>query len=359
MSKTYIIAEAGVNHNGSIDLAKNLIEAASKAGADAVKFQAFSADRLASNSAQMAEYQIKNTGLLEPQIDMLRRLELSKDDFIKLKEYCNNFNIVFMCSPFDMESIQMLVNELDLQCIKIPSGEITNGPFLLKIGQSMRSVILSTGMSTLEEIEQALDVLAYGYLNKATPQSFDDLINYRNSSEGSLLLKEKVQLLHCTTEYPAPIKSINLRAMTTMNEAFGLPIGYSDHSEGIAVSIAAVAQGAVIIEKHLTLDQSMLGPDHKASIEPGLFSEMVLAIRVVEKALGNGQKKPHKIEIKNKQIARKKLVARQVIKSGDKLSGQNMTAMRPGDGISPMRFWDLINRPANQKYIIGEPIRDD
>ena len=358
MNSTYIIAEAGVNHNGSLDIAKELVEAAANAGADAVKFQTFFANRLAVDSAKMAEYQIKNTGVLEPQINMLKRLELPTDHFLTLQEYCSDLDIDFLSSPFDIESAQFLISELELQCIKIPSGEITNGPFLLAIGQSNKSVILSTGMSTLEEIEQALDTLAYGYLNKPYPKSLESIIGCASSSSGSSILKEKVQLLHCTTEYPAPAKSINLRAMNTIKHTFELPIGYSDHSEGIAVSIAAVAMGATIIEKHLTLDRSMLGPDHKASIEPALFSEMVGAIRTIECALGIDKKQPHEVELKNIKIARKKLVAGQPIKKGELFSTKNLAAMRPGDGQSPMGFWDLVNQPSKKTYLRGEPIQE-
>jgi N-acetylneuraminate synthase len=358
MNSTYIIAEAGVNHNGSLEIAKELVKAAANAGADAVKFQTFSADRLAGTSAKMAEYQIKNTGILEPQINMLRRLELATEKFLTLQKYCRNLDIDFLSSPFDIETAQFLTSELKLECIKIPSGEITNGPFLLNIGQSNKSVILSTGMSTLEEIEQALDVLAYGYLNKPYPKSIKGIIGCGSSSSGSSILKEKVQLLHCTTEYPAPVESINLRAMDTIKHTFKLPVGYSDHSEGIAVSIAAVAMGATIIEKHLTLDKSMLGPDHKASIEPALFSEMVSAIRTIEGALGTNKKQPHKVELKNIRIARKKLVASQSIKKGSLFSTENLAAMRPGDGQSPMGFWDLVGQPSKQTYLLGEPIQE-
>jgi len=289
---------------------------------------------------------------------MLTRLELSADDFHTLQKYCNNFDIDFLSSPFDIESAQFLISGLKLQCIKIPSGEITNGPFLLAIGQSNKSVILSTGMSTLEEIGQALDVLAYGYLNLPYPKSYEDIIGCANSSSGSSILKDKVQLLHCTTEYPAPVESINLRAMDTMKSTFELPVGYSDHSEGIAVSIAAVAKGAIIIEKHISLDRSMPGPDHKASIEPALFSEMVSAIRIIEGALGNGKKQPHEVEQKNKNIARTQSVANQPINKGDLFSTENLAAMRPGNGQSPMGFWDLVNHPSKQNYLLGEPIQE-
>jgi N-acetylneuraminate synthase len=358
MNSTYIIAEAGVNHNGSLDIAKKLVEAAATAGADAVKFQTFSAKRLATNSAKMAEYQIKNTGVLEPQIDMLERLELPENNFSILQKYCIDLDIDFLSSPFDIESAQFLISELGLECIKIPSGEITNGPFLLAIGQSNKSVILSTGMSTLEEIEQALDVLSYGYLNKPYPKSIEEITGCASSSSGSSILKEKVQLLHCTTEYPAPVESINLRAMDTIKYTFELPVGYSDHSEGIVVSIAAVAMGAIIIEKHLTLDRSMPGPDHRASIEPALFSEMVRSIRVIEGALGTDKKQPHEVELKNIRIARKKIVASQSIKKGGLFSTENLVTMRPGDGQSPMGFWDLLDQPSKQSYLLGDPIQE-
>ena len=358
MNKTYIIAEAGVNHNGSLELAKQLCLAASKTGADAVKFQTFSADRLASNSAQMAEYQVKNTGVTERQIDMLRRLELTANDFKTLQAYCQGIGVDFISSPFDIESVHFLIKDLDLDLIKIPSGEITNGPFLLAIAQSDKPVILSTGMSNLEEISEALDVLAYGYLHKPAPKSFDQIKGCGSLPEGRSLLNEKVQLLHCTTEYPAPIESINLRAMGTMKSEFGLPVGYSDHSEGISIPIAAVARGAIIIEKHLSLDRTMQGPDHTASIEPPLFTEMVQAIRAIESALGTGEKRPQDVEVKNMNIARKKLIAKREIETGEVFSTKNLTSKRCGDGLSPMGFWDLLDQPSRQKYHEGESVQE-
>ncbi|MGD0027040.1 MAG: N-acetylneuraminate synthase family protein, partial [Xanthobacteraceae bacterium] len=274
-SQVTIVAEAGVNHNGRLALALDLVDAAAAAGADAVKFQTFSAKRLATAEAGMADYQRRNLGKAEPQIDMLRRLELSPDDHAALIERCRERNIAFLFSPFDLESLDFLVDCLDLPTIKIPSGEITNGPMLLAIGRNGRRAILSTGMAELAEIATALDLLAWGYLGRNAPGCIEEAANTRNGTEARALLKECVVLLQCTSEYPAPFDTINLRVMQTLYETFGLPVGLSDHSEGIAVPIAAAALGAVIIEKHLTLDRSLPGPDHKASIEPDELARMV------------------------------------------------------------------------------------
>lgn len=351
-----VIAEAGVNHNGQLALGLDLVDAAAEAGADAVKFQTFSAKRLATADAGMAEYQRRNLGKSEPQIDMLRRLELAPEAHVALIERCRQRNIAFLSSPFDMESLVFLIEQLDLPTIKIPSGEITNGPLLLEIGHRGRHAILSTGMADEAEIAAALDLLAWGYLGRGTPTEATAVSGCRNSPAARPLLEQHVVLLQCTTEYPAPYETINLRAIETLRESFRLPVGLSDHSEGIAVPLAATALGAVMIEKHLTMDRSLPGPDHMASIEPGDFARMVAGIRAVERSLGDGVKQPGDAELANRAIARKSLVAARPIHAGAVIGADDLAAMRPGTGLSPMRFWQLVGSVAGRDYGAGELI---
>jgi N,N'-diacetyllegionaminate synthase len=325
-NKTFIIAEAGVNHNGSIEIAKKMIEVAKECGADAIKFQTFKAEKVISRYAPKAEYQKQTTGEIDSQLEMVKKLELSFDDFIALKEYCDKLNIMFLSTPFDFESIDFL-NDLGLEIFKIPSGEITNLPYLEKIGKLGKKVILSTGMADLGEIEDALDIL---------------------TSCGTK--KEDITILHCNTEYPTPYEDVNLLAMLTIKEAFKVKVGYSDHTLGIEVPIAAVALGASVIEKHFTLDKNMEGPDHKASLEPHELKAMIDAIRNIEKALGNGIKKPSKSELKNKDIARKSIVAKREIKKGEIFTEDNITVKRPGNGISPMRWYEVLGKVASRDY---------
>ncbi len=315
--KVFIIAEAGVNHNGSIDLAYRLVDAAKDSGADAIKFQSFKADTLVSRNADKAEYQKKTTGSGESQYQMIKKLELNLDDHRKLISYCKEKKISFLSSPFDLDSIDLL-NKLGLDTFKIPSGEIINMPYLRNIGKLNKSIILSTGMANLGEIESALNVLI------------------KSGTE-----KEKIIVLHCNTEYPTPFEDVNLKAMLTIKHAFNVRIGYSDHTLGIEVPIAAVALGAEVIEKHVTLDKNMIGPDHKTSLEPREFKQMVDSIRITEKVLGTGIKEPSSSELKNKSVARKSLVAKRKIHKGEKFTEENITVKRPGNGISPM-LWDLV-----------------
>ncbi len=323
---TFVIAEAGVNHNGSLELAKKLIDVASEAGADAVKFQTFKADRLVSKTAQKAEYQKQTTDASESQYDMIKKLELDEVAHHELIAYCKSKNILFLSTPFDHESIDLLAR-LGMEIFKIPSGEITNLPYLRRIGSLGKRVILSTGMADLGEIEDALDVLI---------------------SSGTA--KENITVLHATTEYPCPMDEVNLRAMQTIALAFGIKAGYSDHTNGIEVPIAAVAMGAAVIEKHFTLDRTMEGPDHKASLEPDELIAMVKAIRNIEKALGTGIKKPSPSEAKNMAIARKSIMAARPIQKGEILSSGNMTIKRPGNGISPMRWDEIVGTTASKDY---------
>lgn len=324
MSRVFIIAEAGVNHNGSIDIAKKLIDVASEAGVDAVKFQSFKAEKIVSKYTPKAEYQKKTTDSNEKQLEMIKKLELDYEKHKELMNYCKTKGVMFLSSPFDLESIDLL-HKLGLEIFKIPSGEITNLPYLRKIGRLKKKVILSTGMATLGEIEAALDVL-------------------RENGSNDIVV------LHCNTEYPTPMEDVNLRAMLTIKEAFKVEVGYSDHTLGIEVPIAAVALGAKVIEKHFTLDKNMEGPDHKASLEPNELKEMVKAIRNIEKALGNGIKKPSKSELKNKQLVRKSIVAKRFIKKGEVFTEENITVKRPGNGISPMRWDEIIGKVANKDY---------
>ena len=325
-NKTFIIAEAGVNHNGNIEIAKKMIEVAKECGADAIKFQTFKAEKVISRYAPKAEYQKQTTGETDSQLEMVKKLELSFDDFIVLKEYCDKLNIMFLSTPFDFESIDFL-NDLGLEIFKIPSGEITNLPYLEKIGKLGKKVILSTGMADLGEIEDALDILI---------------------SCGTK--KENITVLHCNTEYPTPYEDVNLLAMLTIKEAFKVKVGYSDHTLGIEIPIAAVALGASVIEKHFTLDKNMEGPDHKASLEPHELKAMIDAIVNIEKALGNGMKKPSKSELKNKDIVRKSIVAKREIKKGEIFTEDNITVKRPGNGISPMRWYEVLGKVASRDY---------
>lgn len=355
VNHTYIIAEAGVNHNGSLDMAKKLVEVAAESGADAVKFQTFTANRLVSSTAPKADYQIKTTAADESQYEMIRRLELDEAAHVALIEHCKMCGIVFLSTPFNIESVDLLVRQFDLPSIKISSGDITNAPLLLKVAQTGKPVILSTGMSTLGEIEDALGVLAFGYLDGCNPSVAAFRAAYC-TAQGQAILQNKVTLLHCTTEYPAPYEDVNLKVIDTLKNAFGLPTGYSDHTEGIAVAIAAVARGAVIIEKHFTLDCSLPGPDHKASLDPAELKEMVAAIRVVEHALGSVQKYPTTSELKNMVVARKSLVAAVAVTAGEPFTTDNLTVKRPGSGLSPMQYWDMIAKKAVRKFSLDEEI---
>jgi len=322
----FIIAEAGVNHNGSLDLAKRLVDVAVDAGADAVKFQTFKTENLVSRNAKKADYQKETTDTSESQFDMIKKLELDMDTHQKLIDHCQENNIMFLSTPFDNDSVNLL-SDLGLQIFKIPSGEITNLPYLRHIGSLDKQVILSTGMSNIQEVEDALTILV-----------------------GAGTLKENITVLHANTMYPTPMEDVNLNAMSTIQNEFGIAIGYSDHTLGIEVDIAAVAMGASVIEKHFTLDKTMDGPDHKASLEPKELKAMVSAIRNIEKALGSSEKKPSPSESVNIDIVRKSIVANQDIKEGDFLTDKNIAVKRPGNGISPMKWDNIINSIATKTY---------
>lgn len=354
---TLIIAEAGVNHNGDEKLAFELVDAAYKAGADIIKFQTFKAKNLVTGHAQQAAYQIVNTQKRESQLEMLSRLELSWETHHALVNYCNSLGIEFLSTAFDSESLHFLVSELGLKRLKLPSGELTNAPLVLEYARTGCDIIISTGMASLAEIEAALAVVAFGYTtSEDTVPCATAFEQAYISSAGQKALKQKVTLLHCTTEYPAPINEINLRVIDTLHSAFDLPVGYSDHSEGIFVPVAAVARRATVIEKHFTLDKNMTGPDHKASLEPTELTEMVKAIRQVEQALGHKIKAATTSEIKNKDIVRKSLVAARDISTGEQFTEENVVIKRPGNGMSPYLYWSVIGKRSTQSYHSGDLI---
>ena len=330
--RTLIIAEAGVNHNGELSLAKRLIDVAADAGADLVKFQTFNAKRIVIPNARKADYQLQGTDSAESQFEMLRRLELSDDDHRQLIDHCRQKNIGFFSTGFDVQSIDQLVR-LGVRPFKIPSGEITNLSYLRHVGQYGSTVLLSTGMATMGEIEVAIDVLEAA----GTPRS-------------------SIKVLHCTTEYPTPMSEVNLRAMRSISAAFGVDVGYSDHTQGIEVAVAAVALGASVIEKHFTLDRTLPGPDHKASLEPAELKAMVAAIRNIEMALGDGIKRPSQTEIRNRTVVRKSLVAARPIRAGEAFTSQNVTAKRPGSGLSPMLWDQVIGKIAVRDFDLDELI---
>lgn len=330
MKRTFIIAEAGVNHNGKVDLALQLVDKAVEAGADCVKFQTFITENEMVKNAEKAEYQKNATGDSETEFEMVKKLELSFDEFRQLKAYCEQKNILFMSTPFDLDSIDFL-ESLDIFCWKIPSGEITNLPYLIRIAKTKRDIIMSTGMCELDEVSQAVEIL-------------------KENGAG------KITLLHCNTEYPTPYEDVNLRAMDTLHKEFQLEIGYSDHTLGIEVPIAAAALGASVIEKHFTLDRNMEGPDHKASLEPHELKQMISSIRNIEKALGGGEKKPSNSERKNISVARKSIVAKKAIRKGEQFTEENLAVKRPGTGINPMRWNEIVGLYANKDYAEDEQI---
>lgn len=348
--KTTVIAEAGVNHNGSPEMALRLVNAAADAGADIVKFQLFHADALASPDAHKADYQKRATGPDQTQLEMLQQLELQEDDFHRILRRCRDRHIGFLATPFDEQSLDELVGKYGAETIKFASGELTNGPLLLRAARTGRSLVLSTGMSTLAEVEAALAVLAYGYTVTDDSPSQQGFQRAYASEKGRQALCSHVTLLHCTTEYPSAYEDANLRAMDTLRETFALPVGLSDHTPGIVIPVAAVARGATIIEKHLTLDRNLVGPDHRASLEPDALREMVTAIRQVEVALGDGVKTPAASERKNMPAARKSLVAARDIRKGETFTAENVAIKRPGAGTSPMQYWDWLGRVAEQDY---------
>ena len=329
MKRTLIIAEAGVNHNGDINIAKKLVDAAADAGVDYVKFQTFKADKLVNKDAKQADYQIENTGVVESQYQMLKRLELTDENHHILIDYCDKKGVKFLSTAFDFESIEFLKDKLDFY--KIPSGEITNLPYLIKVAKLKLPIVMSTGMANMQEVKEALAVLIAHGINK-----------------------KDVTILHCNTEYPTPMKDVNLLAMKTIEKELGVKIGYSDHTLGIEIPISAVTLGATVIEKHFTIDKTMEGPDHKASLEPNELKAMVAGIRAIELAMGNGIKTPSESEQKNIKIARKSIVALTDIKEGEVFNESNITVKRPGTGISPMKWNEVLGSRASRNYKADE-----
>jgi N-acetylneuraminate synthase len=356
MKDTYIIAEIGVNHNGELAIAKKMIDAAKEAGANAVKFQTYKTEFLVAPDTVKAPYQEKNTGdNLETQFDMLKKLELDKRTHSELKAYSISKKIDFISTPFDLDSADFLINELQVPLIKISSGEIVNGPLLLKVALSGLPIILSTGMATEDEISQALSIIAHGLSNKIGKPDFNKELDENALS----LIKEKVTILLCTTAYPTPVDDINLLAMKRIESLFNTKVGISDHSDGITISLAAVACGACVVEKHITLNRNMPGPDHAASLEPHEFKRLVDEIRIVERAMGKPVKQANNSEKINLSIARQSLIAAKKIKVGENFSEENLSSRRPGTGLSPMNFWSLIGRTALRDYNKGDIIIDE
>ena len=353
---TYVIAEAGVNHNGDVERAVCMVDAAADAGADAVKFQTFRADEVASATAEKARYQKATTGTDESQLEMLRRLELAPADHDTIAARCRERGIEFLSTAFDTLSLDMLVDGLGIGRIKIPSGEITNGPLILHAASKNLPVIVSTGMATLDEVTEALGVLAFGWTRDAVPSGRADFAESLASPHGRKRVQERVTILQCTTEYPTPFDDVNLRVMDTFRAEFGTAVGLSDHTQGIAVPIAAVALGAELIEKHFTLDRSLPGPDHAASLEPDELREMVAGIRAVERALGSGVKSPQTSEQPNRDVARRSLVAARPVAAGSHYAAADITAKRPGRGVSPMQLWALLGTAAPADLATGEEI---
>ena len=353
----YVIAEAGVNHNGSLSTAIDMVDVAAASGADAVKFQTFRAKAMIQEAAPKADYQVAATGSSQSQREMIEALELSADAHVTIAQHCTSRGIRFLSTPFDHESLQLLTRSLGMSTIKIPSGEVTNLPFVLDIGRQAKDVILSTGMCTMKEIEAALKVLAFAFdpSTSARLPSRTELATPLTEIERSLLTG-RVTVLQCTTEYPAPIAEANLRAMLSIRDEFGLAVGYSDHTLGSTAAITAVALGATMIEKHFTLDKHQAGPDHRASLEPDELKSYVQAIRDVASSLGDGVKAPSASERKNIDIARKSIVAARRIGKGETLSVDNMTFKRPGTGRQPAEFFDLLGTPASRDYEEDEQI---
>jgi N-acetylneuraminate synthase len=355
-TRTIIIAEAGVNHNGKIELALELVDRAADAGADYVKFQTFKAAKLASHTALKAAYQKCNTDAAESQLDMLRKLELAPEAHWLLIDRCAKRGITFLSTAFDIDSLSFLADDLGLKTLKLGSGELTNAPLLLAAGRSAMDLILSTGMGSLAEVEEALGVIAFGMIRKGDPVRRADFSEVLLEQTAWRSLRDRVTLLHCTTEYPAAIEDTNLRAIDTMRAAFGLPVGYSDHTEGNAMSIAAVARGAAVIEKHFTLDRSMEGPDHGASMEPDELKMLVRQVRSIESGLGTGIKQPSAAEVRNRPVVRTCVVAARDISQDEIISSADLTTMRALGSIPGVALWDCVGRRARHSLPDKKPL---
>ncbi|MBY0471643.1 N-acetylneuraminate synthase [bacterium] len=354
----FVIAEAGVNHNGSVQMALELVDAAADAQADAVKFQTFQANKLVVRKAPKSNYQLATTDSAESQFEMLKKLELSNEAHHKIQAHCNSRKIEFMSTPFDHDGIDFLVDEMKVSRLKLPSGEITNAPYLLKAARTGKPIILSTGMSHLAEVEEALAILAFGYFNATDQPTAEKIRSTWKSDQAVALLRKNVTLLQCTTEYPAAFSDVNLRAMETLRQEFKVNVGISDHTPGINIPIAATALGAIVVEKHFTLDRKLPGPDHQASLEPAELKAMIQGIRQVEAALGNGVKAPAATEVKNLEVVRKSLVALKPVKRGEIFTEENLGVKRPGTGISPIRFWEYLGQRVTRDFDADQLIEE-
>ncbi|MDA8891495.1 N-acetylneuraminate synthase [Planktomarina temperata] len=352
-----IIAEIGVNHNGDLKTALKMIDVAKDCGADVAKFQLFSADKLVRKSATIAKYQEENIGKKQTQYNMLKKLELTYEDHIKLSDYCKFVGIEYLSTAFDDNSLDFLQNVIKQKRFKIPSGEITNGLFIAKHAILSKPLILSTGMATLSEVEMALAIISYVLKNgNINPDSVDHILREYSANEVPNRIEQLITLLHCSSEYPAPLDTVNLKSMQTLGAAFNLNYGYSDHTQGVEIAVAAVTLGAKVIEKHFTLDKAAVGPDHAASLNPDELKLMVSSIKNIEKAMGSAVKRPSISELETAKLARKSLVAANNIKKGEIFSANHLTAMRPGTGKSPIDIWDLIGKQSSRDYIAGEEI---
>tara|TARA_B100000965_G_scaffold208510_1_gene174255 strand:- start:21645 stop:22718 length:1074 start_codon:yes stop_codon:yes gene_type:complete len=356
--KTFIIAEAGVNHNGSLKKALDLVDIAKGSGADAIKFQTFKTDNLVLKNTELANYQKKNLSIDTDQYTMLKSLELSFNDFKKLSDYCSTKEIEFMSTAFDSESLSFLVKKLGVNVLKVPSGELTNIPFIIEHARTGKKLIISTGMGTIDEVKVALAAANYGMQYKESDPQKKDLIESLDIPYEKSKLKEMVTVLHCSSEYPANIENINLKAMKTIRNAFDVNVGYSDHTLGDEVSVAAVALGAKVIEKHFTISRNLDGPDHKASLEPDELTTLIKKIRNIEMAVGNGEKVPSEQEYELRDIARKSLVAEEDIKIGDTFSFSNIAIKRPGTGMRPIKIFNLIGQVSKNAYSCGDLINE-
>ncbi|MGS0621365.1 N-acetylneuraminate synthase [Ralstonia sp. VS2407] len=354
-NSVYVIAEAGVNHNGQRDLAFALVDAAAEAGADAVKFQTFDAEKLASRSAPKAAYQKQTTDAAESQLAMLKKLELQRDWHVELQEHAHSKGIDFLSTAFDLDSLAFLV-ELGMPLFKVPSGELTNGPLLWHFARTGKPIVLSTGMATLSEVEQGLAIIAHALQAETEPACIEDVWKGWANANWRTRLQGHVTILHCTSQYPTPFNEVNLRAMDTLAASFGLEVGYSDHTEGTLIPVAAVARGARLIEKHFTLDRTLPGPDHKASLEPAELTQMVRDIRLLEVALGDGSKAPQPSEWDTRQAARQQVVAARPIAAGTTFDRADLTTSRCGRGLGPNVLWELVGKPCQRAYELGEII---
>jgi N-acetylneuraminate synthase len=353
--RCYIIAEAGVNHNGDIALARELIDKAAAAGADAVKFQTFDSKKLVSRNAPKAEYQRQNTEPTESQYDMLRKLELPREWHYELRDRAKSLGVEFLSTAFDPASLEFLAS-LGMPFYKVPSGEITNGPLLWQFAHQRKALVVSTGMATLSEVEQALAIISHSFNVDDEPSNFDEIWQAWSRPEWRRSLQGRVTLLHCTSQYPTPMHEVNLAAMDTLRHAFGLPVGYSDHTEGILVPVAAVARGAALIEKHFTLDRSLPGPDHRASLEPMELAQMVRDIRAITIAIGDGTKSPQLSEWDTRKAARQQLVVNRDISAGEIFNRDDFSTARSGNGISPNCLWELVGKAASRDYQRGDVV---